>query len=234
MIESAQEAERIGAFGDAERLLEAALQLDSNDDYVWTALGYVRFRQERFTASIAAFNRAVTINGANASAHFGIGKAYRDSGSLDKALNHFEKCVELSPTAPRLIVLGDIQAKLRMRSDAERSFKLAKTKGSAIAAVRLKESIRVVHKNSSKSVDRSSYRLIQTPQTFQYGLIEHAYQLKETDDITDDATVAERYGIEIHLFEGDLENIKITTPEDILIAEAILEYRKLRNAENRN
>jgi 2-C-methyl-D-erythritol 4-phosphate cytidylyltransferase len=81
--------------------------------------------------------------------------------------------------------------------------------------------------DSTKAVDRSRFRLIQTPQTFDVALIKQAYQLKEDASMTDDASVAERSGHVISLFEGSYENIKITTPEDLVIAEALLNSRKV-------
>ena len=68
----------------------------------------------------------------------------------------------------------------------------------------------------------SKFRLIQTPQTFDVSLIKKAYQMKEDPSLTDDASVAERAGHTISLFEGSYENIKITTSEDLIIAEAFL------------
>ena len=102
------------------------------------------------------------------------------------------------------------------------SFRLAEVHGSAIASVRLKESIRRTDQDLTRAVDRSKFRLIQTPQTFMVRDIRKAYELPEEDQLTDDASVAERAGIRISLFEGDYENIKITTPEDLRIAEALL------------
>ena len=69
-------------------------------------------------------------------------------------------------------------------------------------------------------------RLTQTPQTFQVDLIRKAYESKEDPSLTDDASVAERAGNLISLFEGSYENIKITTTEDLIIAEALLKNRK--------
>lgn len=105
------------------------------------------------------------------------------------------------------------------------SFRLAAVHGSAVAAVRLKESIRETDQDTTKAVDRSRYRLIQTPQTFHLSLIKKAYQQKEDPSLTDDASVAERAGHKISLFEGSYENIKVTTPEDLVIAEALLKIR---------
>ena len=105
------------------------------------------------------------------------------------------------------------------------SFRLAAVHGSAIASVRLKESIRETDQNTTKAVDRSRYRLIQTPQTFDLQLIKKAYQIKDDPSLTDDASVAERAGHKISLFEGSYENIKVTTPEDLVVAEALLKNR---------
>lgn len=102
------------------------------------------------------------------------------------------------------------------------SFRLAAVHQSAVAAVRLKESIRMTDRDSTKAVDRSRFRLIQTPQTFQVALIKQAYTMKEDPDLTDDASVAERAGHTISLFEGSYENIKVTTAEDLIIAGALL------------
>jgi 2-C-methyl-D-erythritol 4-phosphate cytidylyltransferase len=105
------------------------------------------------------------------------------------------------------------------------SFRLAGLHGSAVAAVRLKESLRVTNKDGTKALDRSSFRLIQTPQTFQYRLIREAYDIVDNSELTDDASVAEQNGVRISLFEGSYENIKITTPEDLILAEALLKNR---------
>jgi 2-C-methyl-D-erythritol 4-phosphate cytidylyltransferase len=102
------------------------------------------------------------------------------------------------------------------------SFRLAAVHKSAVAAVRLKESIRITNQDTTKAVDRSDYRLIQTPQTFDLAMIKKAYEIKEEQSLTDDASVVERAGYKISLFEGSYTNIKITTPEDLVIAEAFL------------
>jgi 2-C-methyl-D-erythritol 4-phosphate cytidylyltransferase len=109
------------------------------------------------------------------------------------------------------------------------SFLLAKEYSSAVASVALKESIRSVSTERTKAgselsnaLDRATFRLIQTPQTFQVNLIKKAYEIAEDDRLTDDASVAERAGHSIKLFEGSYSNIKITTREDLVIAEALL------------
>lgn len=89
-------------------------------------------------------------------------------------------------------------------------------------AVDLKDSIRVLDGDDSKAVDRSLYKLIQTPQTFEVGLIQKAYEQKYSGAFTDDASVLEAIGEKVHLIEGEYENIKITSPEDLIVGGAIL------------
>jgi len=107
------------------------------------------------------------------------------------------------------------------------SYRLAAVHQCAVAAVRLKESIRMTDQDQTKAVDRSRFRLIQTPQTFRVPLIKEAYKQKEDQRLTDDASVAERAGYPISLFEGSYENIKITTHEDLVVAEALLKTRNI-------
>lgn len=105
------------------------------------------------------------------------------------------------------------------------SFRLAAVHQSAVAAVPLKESIRMIDQDNSKAVDRSQFRLVQTPQTFRIELIKNAYEIKEDATLTDDASVVEHSGHIISLFNGSYTNIKITTPEDLIIAEALLKQK---------
>lgn len=105
------------------------------------------------------------------------------------------------------------------------SYRLAAVHKTAVAAVRLKESIRITDQDNTKAVDRSKFRLIQTPQTFDAALLKKAYQIKDDPGLTDDASVVERTGQVISLFEGSYENIKITTPEDLIVAKALLDSR---------
>ena len=98
------------------------------------------------------------------------------------------------------------------------SYKIAAEKGTAVVSVPSKDSVRV----NGQAIDRSTVRIIQTPQTFQIPLIKKAFEKKELSTFTDDASVVEYAGFEINLIEGNYENIKITTPEDLLWAEVIL------------
>lgn len=75
---------------------------------------------------------------------------------------------------------------------------------------------------TSKNVLRSDYRLVQTPQTFTVSLLKRAYALPYTDSFTDDASVVEALGHNVSMVDGNRENIKITTPFDLVIAEALI------------
>lgn len=99
--------------------------------------------------------------------------------------------------------------------------------GSAIPCVKVSDSIRQMNTTGSTVIDRDSLRAIQTPQTFQAAIIRKAFNQPYLETFTDEATVAEYAGFGIHLIEGDKHNIKITTPEDLLFAEAILSDRTI-------
>jgi 2-C-methyl-D-erythritol 4-phosphate cytidylyltransferase len=97
--------------------------------------------------------------------------------------------------------------------------------GNAVVAVPLKESIRQLFKTKNKAMDRTRYQLIQTPQCFRLPVLRKAYLLPEEPTFTDDAAVVERFGQKINLVAGSYQNIKITTPEDLLWAEAFLKIK---------
>ncbi len=97
----------------------------------------------------------------------------------------------------------------------------AKT-GAAIPAVAPAESVRMVTTRGSMPVSRDAIRLVQTPQVFRLDLIKKAYEIDYNAHYTDDATVAEQAGIPVSVVEGNRENIKITTPADMIYAETLL------------
>lgn len=104
----------------------------------------------------------------------------------------------------------------------EQAFETAQQKGNAIPAVALKDSIRSVNGEVNQAEDRSLFKLIQTPQTFQTDIILEAFKTEYIPTFTDDASVAEYAGHKMILIEGNYENIKLTTPEDLKIAKAFL------------
>lgn len=98
----------------------------------------------------------------------------------------------------------------------------AKASGAAVPAVMPVDSFREVLGEGSRPVDRSLLRAVQTPQAFRADILRRAYQTEYADRFTDDASVVESGGVAVTLCEGERSNIKITTPEDMIIAEAIL------------
>lgn len=107
----------------------------------------------------------------------------------------------------------------------QRCYKQALEKGSAIPAVAATDSIRILNATNHTIADRQQVRIIQTPQTFLSDIILPAFNQPYSDTFTDEATVVETYGTKIFLAEGEYENIKITRPVDMMIAETILEER---------
>lgn len=106
--------------------------------------------------------------------------------------------------------------------NVEDSFVSAQEKGSGVLAVAPKDSLREISQGTNKAVDRSNFQIIQTPQTFDLKLIKDAFLLPYQETFTDDANVFEAAGHSISLVEGNYKNIKITTPEDLIVAEAFL------------
>jgi 2-C-methyl-D-erythritol 4-phosphate cytidylyltransferase len=107
----------------------------------------------------------------------------------------------------------------------EECFITAEQKGNAVPAIRPYETIRSGSNTDNRKENREDYWLIQTPQVFKLDQIRGYYQMAKDVNFTDDASVAEDFGTRINILEGNRENIKITTPIDIAIAEAILDLR---------
>lgn len=97
-----------------------------------------------------------------------------------------------------------------------------KTKKAVVPFLAIKESIRLIQNNGSVSLDRKKHVRVQTPQCFDTKLILKAYQGEYQSCFTDDASVIEERGTPVYLVEGNEENIKITTPLDLQIAEALI------------
>lgn len=93
--------------------------------------------------------------------------------------------------------------------------------GAAIPTLPMQDSIRKISDNGSQIADRNQFVLVQTPQCFQSDIILKAYQQDYQNSFTDDASVVEQLGHTIYLVEGNKENIKITTPEDLKMAEVL-------------
>ncbi len=104
------------------------------------------------------------------------------------------------------------------------AFATAMEKGSAIPVMPVVESLRHVEGENSHAVERSAYRAVQTPQVFNSTHLKAAYSTPYRSEFTDDASVYEAAGHSIHLIDGNSENIKITIPQDIVLAEYLLSH----------
>ena len=103
-----------------------------------------------------------------------------------------------------------------------RCYENARTQGATVPVVPVVETVRqLLPDGSSRSVDRDEYRLVQTPQTFPLSMLRRAYAQPYVPAFTDDASVVQSLGQPVYLVEGNRQNIKLTTPEDLMLAEAI-------------
>ena len=101
-------------------------------------------------------------------------------------------------------------------------YETARTAKAVIPVIPVVETVRHLKGKTSETVPRGDYRLVQTPQTFDIQLLKSANRQPYNDGFTDDASVVEAFGFDITLVEGNRENIKITTPYDMKIAEVLI------------
>ena len=101
-------------------------------------------------------------------------------------------------------------------------YETARTAKAVIPVIPVVETVRHLQGNTSETVPRNDYRLVQTPQTFDIQLLKAANRQPYNDGFTDDASVVEAFGFNITLVDGNRENIKITTPYDLKIAEVLI------------
>ena len=94
--------------------------------------------------------------------------------------------------------------------------------GTAIPVIDCKDSVRIVTEDGNEAVERTSIKLVQTPQAFHGKILLPAFKIDYKDRFTDEATVVEAFGLKVSLIEGEEDNIKITKPLDLIIAEAML------------
>jgi 2-C-methyl-D-erythritol 4-phosphate cytidylyltransferase len=127
-----------------------------------------------------------------------------------------------APPTGALVAVHDGVRPLVPASVIEATYQAAAAHQAAAAAVPPKDSVRMLGAAGSSPLDRRRLRLMQTPQTFDLDLLRRAYRLPELPTFTDDASVVDDLH-PVHLVEGDYRNLKITTPEDLLLANSLLE-----------
>lgn len=101
-------------------------------------------------------------------------------------------------------------------------YEAAQSKKAVIPVIDVVETVRHITESGSETVPRNNYKLVQTPQVFDIQLLKDAYNQEYTDAFTDDASVVEAMGKEVYLVQGNRENIKLTTPFDLKIAEVLI------------
>jgi 2-C-methyl-D-erythritol 4-phosphate cytidylyltransferase len=133
--------------------------------------------------------------------------------------------LEALPKGPGWVAVHDAVRPFVEVATIRRCFEAARKQGAAIPVVPVKDTIRRVDTPGNAPLDRAALRAVQTPQVFDAEALREAYNVEYTPVFTDDASVWEAQGGKVELVEGDLHNLKITTPEDLLSAEAFLNLR---------
>lgn len=129
----------------------------------------------------------------------------------------------LTEDEPAVVGVHDAARPFVSKQTIAQCFEMAATKGNAVPCLPVNESLRKISNNINHSVNRNEYKIIQTPQCFDLHKIKKAFEQEYNTNFTDDATVLESTGETIHLVEGNPENIKITSPFDLILAEALAE-----------
>ena len=121
-----------------------------------------------------------------------------------------------------IVAIHDAVRPFVYKDTLDRCFEEARTSGAAIPCIDVPDTLREIQPGSSRWVDRDKYRLVQTPQVFQYELLVKAYDQKYSESFTDDASVLENAGFPVSVVKGNYENRKITHPGDLVFAEALI------------
>jgi len=128
-------------------------------------------------------------------------------------------------TSDAIVFVHDAVRCLLTPALIQRCYQQAAEKGSAIPAVSATDTVRLIQGTGHILLDRENVMLIQTPQTFQAALLLEAFKQDYVPEFTDEANVVEANGKSVYLVDGEFENIKITRPLDLAIAEYILAKR---------
>lgn len=126
-----------------------------------------------------------------------------------------------------LVAVHDGVRPLVSISTIDRCFEKALESGNAVPCIEIPETLRKIESQKNIQVDRRHFRFIQTPQVFKGSVLKTAYRQTYREKYTDDAGVVEDLGYSINLVEGNAENMKITHPHDLILAEAIAEKERL-------
>ena len=137
------------------------------------------------------------------------------SGGSERFFSVQKAIQSLVDTEDAIVGIHDAVRPMVSVDTLERCYATAQAMGSAVPCISVNDSMRIVDADGNRSVDRSSLRIIQTPQCFSLNLLRRAFTQEYNTAFTDDASVVEALGESIVLVEGNRENIKVTTPEDM-------------------
>lgn len=162
---------------------------------------------------------------------FGCTVRYRATAGGASRFESVEAGLKALPDDCSLIAVHDGVRPLVTADMIRRGLDCARTNHTAVPVIPVTDTIReVAADGSSHTIDRSKLRAVQTPQIFDGELLRRAYRdaaaMNDKSRFTDDASVVEHFGTAISLYEGSRENLKLTTPADMTIAEAILSLRE--------
>jgi 2-C-methyl-D-erythritol 2,4-cyclodiphosphate synthase/2-C-methyl-D-erythritol 4-phosphate cytidylyltransferase len=162
-------------------------------------------------------------------AHWGITKlGYAVEGGATRTLSVYNGLKALPPECD-IVAIQDGARPFTANDVIARSVESARARGSGVAAVRSRDTVKAADEDGlvRYTPDRRSLWLVQTPQTFRFDMILRAYMkaLAEGYEATDDAAIAEWAGEKVYLLDGSVDNIKITTPEDMPHGEALARIR---------
>ncbi|AQQ51742.1 2-C-methyl-D-erythritol 4-phosphate cytidylyltransferase [Planococcus lenghuensis] len=159
---------------------------------------------------------------------FGLKKVYGLTGGGKERQDSVRACLEAIP-ACEVVLVHDAARPFIRQGTIRRLAETAAQEGAAIAAVKVKDTIKKAENGLvSETVDRDSLWMIQTPQAFRYSLLLEATRSANEDGFlgTDESMLTERLGYPVRIVESSYENIKITTPDDLIYGKAILEQRR--------
>ena len=166
----------------------------------------------------------------NLSARFEVAKHSLVEGGTERFYS-VKNGIEALSDAVDLIAVQDGVRPFASKELILRAVKCAAENGSAIPVVKAVDSYRVVEGEESHIIDRTPLRIVQTPQIFAAPILRAAYDTDFRNEFTDDASVVEFLGEKIALCEGEYANIKITSPNDMILGEAIAKEIKESHGE---
>ena len=160
---------------------------------------------------------------------YAISKAKIVSGGAERQDSLWNGFKKINPPC-NIVVIHDGARPLLVRETLKKALDAAEHDGASIVAVPVKDTIKIGDEKKMvfKTLDRSLLWAAQTPQAYQYSIIEEALEKAKEDAFysTDDSSLVERMNVPVRIIPGSYENIKITTPDDVIFGETILRRRR--------